>query len=171
MAHSDPVHLGRLALAAGEGARLGPSVAIEPLTLGGTHYAVAPRPIELRLDVSRLLSGGYALRLRFEAALTGACMRCLEPAEVRLNVDSREVNQPGEAEELDSPYVRGEQLDIAAWARDALALAAPVQLLCQPSCLGLCPECAARLDEVGPDHHHEPAPDPRWAKLRDETAD
>jgi hypothetical protein len=27
--------------------------------------------------------------------------------------------------------------------------------------------CAADLNEAGPDHAHEAAPDPRWAKLRE----
>jgi uncharacterized protein len=26
-------------------------------------------------------------------------------------------------------------------------------------------ECGANLNEAGPDHAHEAAPDPRWAKL------
>ena len=38
-------------------------------------------------------------------------------------------------------------------------------LLCRPDCLGLCTICGADLNEAGPDHGHEPAPDPRWAKL------
>ena len=54
-------------------------------------------------------------------------------------------------------------LDLHAWARDALALAVPSNLLCREDCAGLCPVCGANLNEAGPDHHHEPEPDPRWA--------
>jgi uncharacterized protein len=61
--------------------------------------------------------------------------------------------------------VDGETLDLAAWARDAFALAAPVKALCKESCAGLCPICAADLNEAGPEHYHEPERDPRWAKL------
>jgi uncharacterized protein len=82
-------------------------------------------------------------------------------------VDAREVDRPGEGEELDSPYVRDEKLDLAAWAHDAFALAAPVKVLCREECAGLCATCAADLNEVGPDHRHERAPDERWAKLRE----
>ncbi len=60
-----------------------------------------------------------------------------------------------------------ETLDLAAWARDAFALAAPAKVLCREDCAGLCPICAADLNEAGPEHQHESAPDPRWAKLRE----
>ena len=56
-------------------------------------------------------------------------------------------------------------LDLHAWARDALALALPVQLVCRADCAGLCPVCGADLNAAGPEHAHERAPDPRWAKL------
>ena len=108
---------------------------------------------------------GWALRLRFSASLHGPCMRCLEPAEPVFDVDVREVNQPGGGDELTSPYVSGdEELDLARWARDALALELPAQLTCREDCAGLCGQCGANLNE-DPEHRHEAAPDPRWAKL------
>ena len=76
--------------------------------------------------------------------------------------------QAGRGEELSSPYITDEMLDLAGWARDAFALAAPVQVLCREDCKGLCPECAADLNDLDParpSHVHERAPDPRWAKL------
>ena len=82
-------------------------------------------------------------------------------------MDAREVDRPSEGEELQSPYVEDEQLDLAAWAHDSFALAAPAKVLCREDCAGLCPVCAADLNEAGPEHHHESAPDPRWAKLRE----
>jgi uncharacterized protein len=57
-------------------------------------------------------------------------------------------------------------LDVAAWARDAYALALPAQLVCREDCAGLCPECGANLND-DPEHAHEHALDPRWAKLRE----
>jgi DUF177 domain-containing protein len=54
-----------------------------------------------------------------------------------------------------------------AWARDALALALPSQILCREDCAGLCAVCGANLNETGPEHRHEKAPDPRWSKLGD----
>jgi uncharacterized protein len=164
--------LGALRLSSGEGRRLELSVPIDPLMLGGEPYGAEPiDPDSLRvpvvLDVSRMTGGGYALRLRFSAALTGPCMRCLKQASPAVAVDAREVDRPGEGEELESPYVSGETLELAAWARDAFVLAAPSKVLCREDCAGLCPICAADLNETGPEHRHEAAPDPRWAKLRE----
>ncbi|HEX3691524.1 MAG TPA: DUF177 domain-containing protein [Solirubrobacteraceae bacterium] len=127
-----------------------------------------PSVVPVELDVSRTTGTGYALRLRFESSLHGSCMRCLSDAEHVFVVDAREVSQPGEGEELESPYVEGGVIDLGAWANDALALAVPTQLLCRPDCAGLCPICGADLNEagrVGADHAHEREPDPRWAKL------
>jgi DUF177 domain-containing protein len=121
----------------------------------------------VQLEVSRMMGGGYALRLDFTAALAGPCMRCLKDAEPIVEVEAREADRPGQGEELASPYVHNETLDLAAWARDAFALAAPVKVLCREDCAGLCPVCAADLNEADGDHHHETAPDPRWSKLRE----
>ena len=164
-ARTDSFDLGRLRLASGEGRRLVLEVALDPLQFGGETYAVTPAAADATLDISRTTHNGYALRLRFDAALEGPCMRCLEPAQPAIAVDAREVDQPGEVEELRSPYVDDDVLDVHAWARDALALALPAQLLCREDCAGLCAICGADLNEAGPEHAHERAPDPRWAKL------
>jgi uncharacterized protein len=134
------------------------------------------------LDISRMTGHGYALRLRFAATLVGPCMRCLQEARQTCEVEAREVDRPTEAgrhapsaripvsasgEELSSPYIVDELLDVAAWARDAFVLAVPSKMLCREDCAGLCPVCAADLNEAGPEHGHAQEPDPRWAKLRE----
>jgi uncharacterized protein len=162
---TDTFELGRLSLSSGQGRSLELHVGLEAFDLGGSPYPVEPALVPVRLDVSRTTGSGYALRLRFAAALTGACMRCLAPADPRFEVDAREVHQPGGGEELVSPYVdAADDLDLARWARDALALALPAQIVCSSDCRGLCPRCGADLNE-DPGHAHEPEPDPRWAKL------
>jgi uncharacterized protein len=164
-AATDVLDLGGLRLSAGEGRRFELAVRVEPLTLGGEPYEPRPAVIPVILDVSRMVGNGYALRLRFQAELAGACMRCLKDAVLPVEVDAREVDRPGGGDELSSPYLDGEILDLAGWAHDAFALALPTQVLCSEDCLGLCPVCAADLNEAGPEHAHERAPDPRWAKL------
>jgi uncharacterized protein len=140
-------------------------VAIEPFELAGERYEVTLGELPARLDVSRTTGEGYALRLRFSARLSGPCMRCLQDAAPDFAVDAREVSQPGAGDELVSPYVQHGLLDLHAWARDALALALPTQILCGPDCAGLCAVCGADLNAAGGEHAHESAPDPRWAKL------
>lgn len=163
---TDLFDLGGLRLTAGEGRRLEFAVAIESFELSDDTYAVQPSLIPVTLDVSRMTGQGYALRLRFGATLIGSCMRCLEPAELEIPVDAREIDQPGaEDPELESPYVTDQVLDVAAWARDALALTLPTAVLCRPDCAGLCPICGTDLNAAGPDHHHDSGPDPRWSKL------
>lgn len=162
---TDILDLGGLRLSAGEGRRFELAVHIDPLSLAGEPYQVRPAAVPVRLDVSRMMGNGYALRLAFEATLTGACMRCLKDATPRIEVDAREVDRPGAGEELSSPYLQEERLDLAAWARDAFALALPNQVLCREDCAGLCPVCAINLNEAGAEHTHERGPDPRWAKL------
>ena len=159
--------LASLRMSPGEGRRLELSVPLGALELGGEGYAAEPPEAPVQLEISRMAGGGYALHMRFEAALSGPCMRCLKPAAPAIEIDAREVDRPGGGEDLQSPYVEGEELDIAAWAHDAFALALPAKVLCREDCAGLCPVCAADLNEAGPEHAHESAPDPRWAKLRE----
>jgi uncharacterized protein len=159
--------LAGLRLSAGEGRRLELHTPIESLTLGSERYSARPRQAPVELSVSRMAGGGYALLLRFSAEVVGPCMRCLKDANPRVAVEAREVDRPGGGEELDSPYVHDETLDLAGWARDAFALAMPAKILCREDCAGLCPVCAADLNEAPAGHHHESAPDSRWAKLRE----
>lgn len=157
--------LSSLHLDPGSGRRLELAMAVEPLELGAETYTIEPNPVPARVDVSRTNGGGYALRLAFEATLLGPCMRCLEPAQPPVDVEAREISQPGGGEDLDSPYVDDGVLAIAAWAHDALALTLPATLLCRPDCAGLCPLCGVDLNAAGLDHSHPREPDPRWAKL------
>ena len=161
--------LDNLALVPGGGTRLDLRVDPGSVVLGGTEYSASGGPVDARLDVSRTASG-YAFRLRFGVDLAGPCVSCLEPANRRIEVDSREVHQPGSGdEELESPYIEDEYLlALADWARDALVLATPTRFLCRDDCKGLCPVCGETLNDADPaDHDHETAPDPRWAKLRE----
>ena len=161
---TDTFDLGTLRLTSGEGAHVDLDVVVEPLEFGGQTYAVPEDRVPVRLDASRTTGSGFALRLRYEAQLDGPCMRCLEDADVVLAVDAREVDQPDGGDELSSPYLDDQELDVRGWARDALALALPTQILCREDCAGLCVKCGENLNH-NPGHEHEPEPDPRWAKL------
>jgi uncharacterized protein len=162
------IDLARFALSPGEGARLDLETDPGQLELGGERYVVAGSSVAARLDLSRT-AAGYAVRMRFTAHVSGRCMRCLEAADVAVEIDAREVDQPrAEDEELRSPYIDHDELDLGSWAHDALALALPIQLLCRPDCRGLCPACGASLNDTDPEEHrHDPEPDPRWSKLRE----
>ena len=165
-ARTDIFDLGRLSLGTGEGRRLDLVVRLDDFAFGGQSYVVEPRDVPVRLDISRMTGNGYSLRVRFEAAMGGPCMRCLGAAQRTFAVDAREVDQPGGGDELDSPYLDAdEELDLHGWARDALALALPPQIVCRDECAGLCPVCGENLNDNP--HEHEREPDPRWSKLRE----
>lgn len=162
------IDLSRLSLAHGEGRRIDVPVELDPFELGGQTYLANPSAPTVRLEVSRP-SGGFAFRLRFPVHLGGPCMRCLEPAALDLEVESREVDQSATDDpELRSPYVSDDELDIGRWAHDATLLALPTRLLCREDCAGLCPVCGESLNDADPaTHAHEEAKDPRWAALDD----
>jgi uncharacterized protein len=163
--HTDIFDVGRLGLSSGEGRSLDLVVPVDGFDFGGQRYDVEGGAVDARLDVSHTVSG-YAFRLRFAAELDGPCVRCLEPAGEGVEVDAREIDQPGGGEELNSPYFDEGQLDMRAWSRDALALALPTQIVCSADCAGLCAVCGENLNR-SPDHAHEREPDPRWAALRE----
>jgi uncharacterized protein len=166
VARTDLFDLSRLGLSSGEGRRLDLVVGVDSFAFGGQRYEVPAREVDATLDVAHTTTG-YSLRLRFETELDGPCMRCLEPADQSVEIDAREVDQPGGGEELDSPYLEADELDLRAWARDALALALPTQIVCREECLGLCAVCGENLNDAAPGHAHEREPDPRWAALRE----
>ena len=161
------IDLAALGLKAGEARRLDERVALAPIVFGDSSYAVDPEPLSVSADVTRLVRGGWSLRLRFSATLHGPCMRCLRDAAPVFELEAREVDADDDDVadgELDSPYVDGDRLDLGAWVRDVLMLALPAQILCEPACPGLCPVCGVDLREH-PGHQHEREPDPRWAVL------
>jgi uncharacterized protein len=161
---TDTFDLASLRLSSGEAASVDLDVQVDPLEFGGQRYSAAGDRVPAHLDVSRTTGSGFALRLRAAIPLDGPCMRCLENADATIDIDAREVDQPGAGDDLLSPYLEDQELNVRNWAHDALALALPTQIVCREDCAGLCPKCGENLN-ANPDHSHDPEPDPRWAKL------
>lgn len=159
------IDLDALALRGGQGRSMSAVLTPDAPVAGGTTLAIEGSSVDARVDISRTTSG-YALRLRAEPFVVGPCVRCLERAEQRLTVDSREVDQGGEDDsELRSPYVDDGILDVTSWLHDAITLAVPEKVLCREDCAGLCEECGISLNEIEGEHVHERERDPRFAKL------
>lgn len=164
------LNLRALRLRSGEQHRDHHDVPLEPFQLAGQRYLPVPEAVAADVTVTRA-SSGMVLELAFGVRLYGPCFRCLEDAALDLRVGAREYHaaSPDADEELRSPYVEEERLDLAAWARDATALKLPVQILCRPDCAGLCAVCGTNLNDE-PHEHEADARDPRWdalAALRD----
>jgi uncharacterized protein len=163
--------LRRFRLRPGEVRRESLDLEVEPYYLGGQRYEPVPSHVPVDLQISQA-SGAMVFDLRFEARLSGPCMRCLGHAEVPAAVSAREVHDldSTSGDELRSDYVADNRLDVGAWMRDAIALSLPEQILCRAECAGLCPVCGKDLN-AEPHEHVEQATDPRWAalqQLRDE---
>jgi uncharacterized protein len=140
-------------------------IELEPLTLGGQRYLPVPEKVAAELRITRATTGSL-FQLAFRTRLHGPCFRCLTDTVLDLDISAREyqATNPGDDEELRSPYVEDDRLDLSSWARDAVALALPDKILCRSDCAGLCPVCGKNLNEE-PHEHEEEAVDPRWAGL------
>jgi uncharacterized protein len=93
----------------------------------------------------------------------GDCRRCLRPVTGEIHAHARELYEERSDGEETYP-LRGDQVDLAPLARDAVLLELPLAPLCQEDCQGLCPECGADRNE-GDCGHAMVASDPRWAAL------
>ena len=139
-------------------------IQLEPLELGGQRYLPVPETVQAELSITRA-STGTVFELRFRNRLHGPCYRCLADAVLELPISAREYQASSpEDEELTTPYLHEDRLEVSDWARDAVALALPDKILCRPECAGLCPECGKNLNEE-PHTHEEEHGDPRWAAL------
>ena len=158
-------NLRTLKLRPGEEYRDEIEVELEPFELGGQRYLPVPEKVPAELAISRA-STGALFELRFGIRLHGPCFRCLDDAVLDLPISAREyqATNPGDADELTTQYVVDDRLELAAWARDATALALPDKILCRPDCAGLCPTCGKNLNDEPHGHEDENA-DPRWAVL------
>jgi uncharacterized protein len=152
-------------LQSGEQFRDVKEVELEPLELGGQRYIPIPEKPEAALTLTRL-SSGLLLELELDVRLVGPCVRCLSDAGLDVSVNDRQYQaaSPDDDEELRTPYLADDRLDLSAWARDAVALALPDKILCRPDCAGLCPVCGGDLN-AEPHEHEEKGGDERWSKL------
>lgn len=131
-------------------------------------------PLEDGVTVQGRLSAAGHGRFFFSGSLSGSaastCRRCL--GEVQLSV-AEEVQllfaEAGldEAEEDDVvPIPSGSrELDLRPAVREEWLLAVPAFALCRDDCKGICPSCGA--DRNTGACACAPAPDVRWAGLRD----
>jgi uncharacterized protein len=158
------LNLRMIKLRSGEQFRDEQEIELEPLELGGQHYLPVPQKVSAELTITRA-STGTVFELSFHVRMHGPCYRCLEDAVLDLPITAREYQATApESDEMRTPYLDQDNLDLSAWARDALVLALPDKILCRPDCAGLCPVCGKDLNDE-PHEHDEPKADTRWSAL------
>jgi len=139
-------------------------VELPAFAFGGERYVPVPEQVPAELEITRA-NTGTVFKLSFTARLHGPCYRCLGDAALDVPIRAREYQaSTPETDELTTPYLVDGRLEVSDWARDAVALALPDQILCRPDCAGLCPECGKNLNDE-PHVHEEADADPRWAAL------
>ena len=158
-------NLRQVKLRSGEEYRDEIELELEPFELGGQRYLPVPDKVPAALAITKA-STGTVFELGFTGRMHGPCYRCLGDAVLELSVEGREyqATNPQGLDELRTPYLEDDNLDLAAWSRDAVALALPEKILCRADCAGLCPVCGKDLNEE-PHTHEEETSDSRWAAL------
>ncbi|MBI4331953.1 MAG: DUF177 domain-containing protein [Chloroflexi bacterium] len=142
----------------------------EELNLDGGKASFSGRILLTRLNSSILVSG------KVKAALPQVCSRCLRdfPSVAPFEVEEEffptvdvntglPVEQSGEETgfTIDANHV----IDLDEALRESLLVALPMKPLCQPDCVGLCPECGVNLNEEQCGCERSPK-DSRWAELK-----
>ena len=158
-------NLRQVKLRSGEEYRDEIELELDPFELGGQRYIPVPDKVAAELALTKA-STGTVLELGFAARMHGPCYRCLGDAILELAIEAREyqANNPEDVEELRTPYVHDDNLDLAGWSRDAIALDLPDKILCRADCAGLCPVCGKNLIDE-PHTHEEEQTDSRWSAL------
>ena len=158
-------NLRQVKLRSGEEYRDEIELELEPFELGGQRYLPVPDKVPAALAITKA-STGTVFELGFTGRMHGPCYRCLGDAVLELPIEGREyqATNPQGLDELRTPYLEDDNLDLAAWSRDAVALALPEKILCRVDCAGLCPVCGKDLNEE-PHTHEEETSDSRWAAL------
>lgn len=141
-----------------------------PVPLGTEVIAI---PAQEAIEISGTMQSvheGVLFSGQVAGLARGECVRCLEAAEEEVDVAFQEMfAYPGTQGDIADEAERLSELhedvaDILEPVTDAVVLELPFQPLCEPDCLGLCPECGVRLADAEPGHAHEIL-DPRWSAL------
>ena len=129
--------------------------------LEAVHCDVAQS--EAKLEGSLIpMDGGIYLQGKLGGVLGLFCSRCLQPAQVALDLSLHTIFTRDSAEEQEDPkedvdYVQfeGDIIDLAPMLREQLILAAPMAPLCSLTCLGLCSICGKDRNREACQHEEE----------------
>jgi uncharacterized protein len=143
----------------------------------GLELISVPEGSDVELDLSLTsVSEGVYVSGRVRGSLQGECGRCLNEISQSFDVPVAELYAYAEStteettDEDEVGRMQGDLIDLEPAVRDAVVLTLPTNPVCRPDCPGLCPECGVHFDDLPADHSHEDV-DPRWAALRNLSAE
>ncbi len=147
----------------------------------GVPLIAVPEGDLVELDVRlESVTEGVLASADIYAIAHGECIRCLDPVEVVIdrkiqelyryeptNEKSRKKRREDEDVDLDGEeelQMEGDLMDLEIPVIDAIILTLPVNPLCSEECLGLCPDCGEKWENLPEGHAHEVI-DARWSGL------
>lgn len=154
---------------------------IAPFRVGVPLIGVPENDV-IELDVRcESVTEGILVTADIYAVAVGECIRCLDPVELVIDRKIQELyryeptddkgkkSRKKEEEDVDLEeeevlFVLGEQVNLELPILDAIILSLPVNPLCDEDCLGLCPDCGEKWENLPEDHGHDVV-DARWAGL------
>jgi uncharacterized protein len=128
----------------------------------GAATVEAGKVLQLELRLESIHEGILATG---EVATTASalCSRCLEPLELKVEVDFQELFAYS-LEKEDDFLIQDEKINLEQAITDVVVLSLPFKPVCSEDCLGLCSECGLNLSQ-DPNHVHEASIDSRWSEL------
>ena len=147
----------------------------------GVPLIAVPEGDLVELDVRlESVTEGVLASADIYAVAHGECIRCLDPVEVVIDRKIQELyryeptNEKGRKKRRDDEDVdlegeeelqmEGDLMDLEIPVIDAIILTLPVNPLCSEDCLGLCPDCGEKWENLPEGHAHEVI-DARWSGL------
>lgn len=112
--------------------------------------------------VAESMADKLTINGELELAWSGACRRCMEPAEGVVQLELREVFET-HPEEGETYQLGTDSVDLMPMLEESVLLALPLAPLCGDSCEGPAPQTYPA--EVVRDSSDKAEPDPRWAAL------
>ena len=147
----------------------------------GVPLIAVPEGDLVELDIRlESVTEGVLASADIYAIAHGECIRCLDPVEVVVDRKIQELyryeptNEKGRRKRRDDEDVdlegeeelqmEGDLMDLEIPVIDAIILTLPVNPLCSEECLGLCPDCGEKWENLPEGHAHEVI-DARWSGL------
>ena len=103
-------------------------------------------------------------------SIEAPCSRCLKTVKIELKPEINLILSPvgkidEEDDDVEHETYSGDEVDISDYVREQIAMSLPLKIVCSESCMGLCANCGANLNDGQCDCPNERI-DPRFAVLK-----